>query len=309
MTGGSNRQRPQASGSGRAEMSDMRLLTTVLSVSVSVSGLVLTGHVEARAAQAAAAVRAPVASEITVRLPRIDTEVSLDGQLQEGSGADRKIETPPVEPGREVEYQISAKWRPNNYTVMTRTRVVRVRGGDRVTVDMTEDGPDDRAEIRFVPTPDSVVAEMIKMAGVTAADVVYEPGCGDGRITIAAVKAGARRGVGIDLDPVRVTESRANVRLEGLSDRIEIRQGDALDIKDLSEASVVFLYMGNEFDMLIRPILWRQLKVGARVVSHRFTMGDWDPDETRTVFDEENGEILVHRWTITQAVKDRAARQ
>jgi hypothetical protein len=61
--------------------------------------------------------------------------------------------------------------------------------------------------------------------------------------------------------------------------------------------------------MLIRPILWRQLRVGARVVSHRFTMGDWDPDETHTVYDEEHGEILVHRWTITQDVKDRAARR
>ena len=121
---------------------------------------------------------------------------------------------------------------------------------------------------------------MIKLAGVGPADVVFEPGCGDARITIEAVKAGARKGVGIDIDPERVTESRGLVKAAGLDDRIEIRQGDALDIRDLSEASVVFLYMGDHFNLLIRPHLWRELKVGARVVSHRFTMGDWKPDRT-----------------------------
>ncbi len=140
--------------------------------------------------------------------------------------------------------------------------------------------PADRAEIRYVPTPDFIVAEMIRVAGITRDDVVYEPGCGDARITIAAVKAGAKRGVGIDLDLARVADSRKRVSAAGLDGRIEIRRGDALDIKDLSEATVVFLYMGEEFDVLLRPILLKQLRVGARIVSHRFRMGDWMPDET-----------------------------
>jgi uncharacterized protein (TIGR03000 family) len=288
----------------------MRPLTAFLTVAIGMNGLVLLGPGEARAAQAAAATaQGRAAAELVVMLSRTDADLLLDDVLQEGTGWERKVRTPPLERGSEVDVKITVKWRPNNYTLMTRNRVVRVRGGESVAVDMTQESPADRAEIRYVPTPDSVVAEMIAMAGITPQDVVYEPGSGDARITIAAVKAGARRGVGIDLDQERVIEARANVRLAGLSNRIEIRQGDALDIKDLSEASVVFLYMGNEFDMLIRPILWRQLRVGARVVSHRFTMGDWDPDETHTVYDEEHGEILVHRWTITQDVKDRAARR
>jgi precorrin-6B methylase 2 len=176
-------------------------------------------------------------------------------------------------------------------------------------VDLTGEDPNDRAEIRYVPTPDFIVAEMIRMAGITSRDVVYEPGCGDARITIAAVKAGARRGVGIDLDAARVAESQKLVTAAGLQNRIEIRQGDALDIKDLSEATVVFLYMGEEFDVLLRPLLWKQLRVGARVVSHRFRMGDWTPDETITVARPTDDEVsLVHVWTITQEVKAWAAK-
>ena len=128
-------------------------------------------------------------------------------------------------------------------------------------------------------------------------------------ITIAAVKAGAKRGVGIDLDLARVGDSRKRVSAAGLDGRIEIRRGDALDIKDLSEATVVFLYMGEEFDLLLRPILLKQLRVGARVVSHRFRMGDWTPDETIPVGEPLSDEVsLVHLWTITKEIKARAAK-
>ena len=94
------------------------------------------------------------------------------------------------------------------------------------------------------------------------------------------MRAGASKGVGIDIDAERVADANTNVRSAQLEDRIEIRLGDALDIKDLSDATVVFLYMGEHFNLLLRPSLWKQLKVGTRVVSHRFTMGDWSPDRT-----------------------------
>ena len=155
----------------------------------------------------------------------------------------------------------------------------------------------------YVPTPADIADEMSKLAGVSAADVVFEPGCGDARITIAAVKRGAKRGVGIDIDPERVADSRAKVKDAGLEDKIEIRLGDALDIQDLSAATVVFLYMGDHFNLLIRPILWRELKVGARVVSHRFTMGDWKPDKTVTISSDEGGEYELHLWTVTEELK------
>jgi tRNA A58 N-methylase Trm61 len=178
---------------------------------------------------------------------------------------------------------------------------VSFRAGEPLAVDLTVDDPNDRVRVQYVPTPDHVVEEMIKLAGVSAADVVYEPGCGDARITIAAVKGGAKKGVGIDIDAERVADSRARVKEAGLEGRIEIRQGDALDIEDLSEATVVFLYMGDHFNMLIRPVLWKHLKVGARVVSHRFTMGDWKPDKTVSVGGPEEYEL--HLWTVTEDLK------
>jgi cyclopropane fatty-acyl-phospholipid synthase-like methyltransferase len=146
---------------------------------------------------------------------------------------------------------------------------------------------------------------MLKLAELTSEDVVFEPGCGDARITVAAVKAGAGRGVGIDLDPARVAEATTSVKAADLSDKIEIRLGDALDIKDLSEATVVFLYMGDDFNRLIRPLLLKHLKVGSRVVSHRFTMGDWKPDKTisRELYEDV---YRVHLWTVTDEVKARA---
>ena len=183
------------------------------------------------------------------------------------------------------------------------------RAGDAVTVDLSREDPDDRVRVIYVATPQDIAEEMVKLAGVTASDVVYEPGCGDARITIAAIKRGARRGLCVDIDADRVQESRAKVKEAGLDSRIEVRHGDALDVHDLSDATVVLLYMGDHFDMLIRPVLWKQLKVGSRIVSHRFTMGDWKPDKTVTVTSAEGGDFELHLWIITEAVKRRGGGQ
>jgi uncharacterized protein (TIGR03000 family) len=247
-----------------------------------------------------------VKSRIKITLPQDDAELFIEDKPTKATGKTREFETPPIEAGKTYEYKFTAKWRPNNYTVITRNKTVTFEAGKEVVVDLTQDDPNDRAQIRYVPTPDDIVAQMVKLAKITKDDVVFEPGCGDARITIAAVKAGAKRGVGIDLDPERVAESKANVKAAGLQDKIEIRLGDALDIKDLGDATVVFLYMGNEFDMLIRPHLWRQLKVGARVVSHRFTFGDWKPDQTVKVTGDDGDEYELHLWTITDEVKKKA---
>ena len=98
-------------------------------------------------------------------------------------------------------------------------------------------------------------------------------------------------------------ESRANVKAAGLADKIDIRLGDALEQPDLGSMTVVFLYMGDHFNLLIRPYLWKQLPVGARVVSHRFLMGDWKPDKTVTVGDDIGLPYELHLWTITEAHK------
>ena len=241
---------------------------------------------------------------MSVTVPHDDAELVVEGRAVLGSGLVREAETPPLQAGVTYKYSIATKWQPNSYTWMTRTKTVSFLAGEPIVVDLTVEDPSDRVRVVFVPTPEDVVAEMIKLAGVGPADVVYEPGCGDARITIAAVKAGAKKGVGIDIDRDRVAESRALVKAARLDDRIEIREGDALDVHDLSEATVVFLYMGDHFNLLIRPHLWRELKVGARVVSHRFTMGDWKPDRTVSVGIDDPAHEL-HLWIVTEELKRR----
>lgn len=254
-------------------------------------------------AQQQAAAAATITTTMSITMPSADAELEIEGRLIAGAGLQRTFETPPLTAGRSYQYKVVTRWRPNAYTNMSRAKVVTFRAGEPVKIDLTIDDPDDRVVVMYVPTPDYVAAEMVKLAGVTARDVTYEPGCGDARITIAAVKGGAGRGVGIDLDPERVKESRANVAAAGLSDRIEIRLGDALDQPDLGSMTVVFLYMGDHFNMLIRPHLWKQLPIGARVVSHRFLMGDWKPDKTVTVTDDYGLPYELHLWTITEEHK------
>lgn len=257
-----------------------------------------------RAVAAQATPTAPVTSPMSVTMPQVDAELVVEGRTIPGTGIAREFETPPLQRGATYTFSVAAKWQPNPYTTMTRTQTVSFRAGERIVVDLTKEDTADRVRVLYVPTSEVMVAEMIKLAGIGPADVVFEPGCGDARITIAAVKAGARKGVGIDIDPDRVAEARRLVKDAGLDDRIEIRLGDALDIRDLSEATVVFLYMGDHFNLLIRPHLWRELKVGARVVSHRFKMGDWKPDRTISLgLGDPTYEL--HLWTVTEALKRR----
>jgi hypothetical protein len=154
-------------------------------------------------------------------------------------------------------------------------------------------------------TPPSVVPAMIELAGVRSDDVVYEPGCGDARLVIAAIKAGARKGLGVDIDPDLAEVAFAQVKAAGVEDRVEIRWGNALDV-DMSDTTVVFLFMGEAFNLVMRPLLWQQLRVGARVVSNDFAMGDWKPDRTLRV-DTPTRSYVLYLWTITEEIKRKAA--
>ena len=234
-------------------------------------------------------------------LPARRARVLIDGKaITAKNGTIRDVVAPPLAAGKK-EYVVTAVWRSNDYTRFSRTRKVAPRIGEKVIVDLRKPDPKnpDRIEIRYVPTPDEVVERMCKLARVNKEDVVFDLGCGDGRIVIAAVvDFKAKKGVGIDLDPVRIRESIASAKKYGARDRVEFRVGDVLKIKDLSSASVVMLYMGDEVNLKLRPILQKTLRPGARIVSHRFGMGDWKPDKTEIVlgFDEE--EYLIHLWTI-----------
>ncbi len=149
-------------------------------------------------------------------------------------------------------------------------------------------GPD----VIFVPTPNEVVDMMLKMAGVTKKDTVYDLGCGDGRIVITAAQKFGARGVGIDIDPERVREATDNVRKAAVADRVKIVRGDLFQA-DISPATVVTLYLLTDLNLKLRPKLMKDLKPGTRVVSHAFNMGDWQPERTAEV-----GGAQVYLWRI-----------
>jgi hypothetical protein len=179
---------------------------------------------------------------------------------------------------------------------------IRLEGDGRLGT-AADDYRGPSASYGYEGTPHSVLPAMIELAGITAQDVIYEPGCGDARVLIAAIKAGAKKGLGVDIDPDLAEVAYAEVKKAQLTDRIEIRWGNALSI-DMSEATVVFLFMGEAFNLVMRPLLWKQLPLGARVVSNDFAMGDWTPD--RTVRIETPGRTYVlYRWTVTEEVKNR----
>ncbi|XHX79820.1 MAG: SAM-dependent methyltransferase [Stenomitos frigidus ULC029] len=140
-----------------------------------------------------------------------------------------------------------------------------------------------KPDVPYVPTPEAVVTEMLKLAGVSREDVVYDLGSGDGRLVVTAVKDyGARRGVGVDINPGLVRLSKENAQKAGVSDRVQFLQQDLFQT-DLRDASVVTLYLLPEINLKLRPKLLSDLRPGTRLVSHAFTMGDWKPDRTVTV--------------------------
>ena len=143
-----------------------------------------------------------------------------------------------------------------------------------------------KPEVPFVPTPNEVVAEMLRMANVGKDDVLYDLGCGDGRIVITAVKKFGCRGVGVDIDPNRIKECRENAREAGVSDSVQFILMDLFEV-DLSEATVVTLYLLPQVNIRLRPKLLRELNPGTRVVSHEFNMGDWESDATSEMETED----------------------
>jgi hypothetical protein len=157
--------------------------------------------------------------------------------------------------------------------------------------------------VGFVATPPALVTGMLDLAAVADTDVVYDLGSGDGRIVIAAARRGAR-GVGVELDSMLVEESRASADSAGVSARTEFRQAD-LFATDLRPATVVTLYLGRELNRRLRPLFFRQLRPGTRVVSQAFDMGDWPPDSVITVRSREVAATPIHLWVIPADVAGR----
>ncbi|MCC6554712.1 MAG: class I SAM-dependent methyltransferase [Polyangiaceae bacterium] len=154
-----------------------------------------------------------------------------------------------------------------------------------------------RADVPFVRTHDRIVDLILDMGGVSASDVVYDLGCGDGRIVIAAAAKRGARGVGVDIEPKLIADSRENARRAGVQDRLRFAQQDLFKT-DVREATVVTLYLLPEVNLKLRPKLLAELRPGTRVVSHMFDMGDWAPDRRA-----ELGGSTVYLWVIPARVE------
>ena len=157
-------------------------------------------------------------------------------------------------------------------------------------------------DVPYVPTPPEVVEAMLKFGNVAPGDIHYDLGCGDGRIVITAVqKFGAARGTGYDIDPERIKEANDNARQAGVTGKTKFIIGNLFDA-DFHDATVVTLYLLPEVNLRLRPKLLKDLKVGSRIVSHQFDMGDWEPDENVQI----NGRTL-YKWTVTGRAKAQFA--
>jgi SAM-dependent methyltransferase len=154
----------------------------------------------------------------------------------------------------------------------------------------------------FVPSPQAVVDRMLAMAEVTSKDTVYDIGCGDGRIVITAAKKYGAHGVGIDYDPERIRESRDNAQKAGVENLVRFIQQDAMTA-DYSPASVVTIYLLTASNLKLRPILTKQLKPGSRIVSHAFSMGDWEPLKTDTFQDDNSFSRTLYLWKTDGKVR------
>ena len=162
--------------------------------------------------------------------------------------------------------------------------------------------PDAAQLAPYVPTPQEVVDRMLQLAAVQKSDVVYDLGCGDGRIPITAARVFGARGVGVDIDPQRIAEANANAKQAGVSHLVSFRLQDAMTT-DLREATVVTLYLLSASNLKLRPILTKQLRPGARIVSHSFSMGDWQAEKVDTFTDTSGNRRTLYLWTTDGKVR------
>jgi SAM-dependent methyltransferase len=154
-----------------------------------------------------------------------------------------------------------------------------------------------KPDVIYVPTPDDVVEAMLKLAKVGKDDVVYDLGCGDGRIVITAAKKYGARGIGVDIDPQRIKESNENAQRAGVTDRVKFMQADLFTL-DFKDATVVTLYLLPQLNLKLRPKILSELKPGTRIVSHAFDMGDWKPEQTVSVPSDDQLERTIYFWTV-----------
>lgn len=153
---------------------------------------------------------------------------------------------------------------------------------------------EEHLDVPYVSTKPEVVDAMLKIANVNKDDLIYDLGCGDGRIVIMAAKEYGAKGVGVDIDPLRIKEANENAIKEGVTDHVTFIEQDLFEV-DFSKASVVTLYLLPYVNLKLRPLLLEKLKPGTRIVSNEFDMGDWKPEKQITV-----GESTIYFWTVPE---------
>jgi len=162
-------------------------------------------------------------------------------------------------------------------------------------------------DVPFVPTTDEAVQAMLTLADVKATDIVYDLGCGDGRIVIAAAKSFGARGVGIDINPVRIAEAKENAKKAAVEGKVRFEENDLFEAK-FGEATVVTLFLLPQVNLKLRPKLIEQLKPGTRVVSNTFDMGDWKPEKEFTVGGADDNDAYLSRKLYLWKIPERAAK-
>ena len=280
----------------------MRAVVLVLTAVLGLTGFSLADEPEITSG--ILELKLPYSETPPTRAPERVSKLEIDGKDHTSPRLlTRSIKVDPKK-GTDTVTVVYTYW-PNVYTRFTRTKVVKGVKGETVKVSLEKADPKmpDKIYVIYYPTPIEVVDAMCKMGSIGKDDVVYDIGCGDGRLVIQAVKKfGAKKAVGIDISAERIRECNANAKLAGVADKVTFLEKDALTIKDFSEATVVLTYMSNPLNEALRPTLQKTLKPGSRIVSHRFRMGDWKPEETKVIKAKNNygavAEFELHLWTI-----------
>jgi len=233
----------------------------------------------------------PAYLEITVPA---SARLTIDNAKTQQTGSVRRFESPPLPPGQTFTYHLKATWTEQGKEVVS-AKDVRMVAGQETKVDLRQDRSPD---VVYVPTPQEVVDKMLELADVKKGDVVYDLGCGDGRIVVTAAKKYGVKAVGFDIDPDRVRDSLENVRKNKVEDLVTIKKADIFTL-DLSEAGVVTLYLLPELNVKLMPQL-AKLKPGSRIVSHDFDMRGAKPVKVEKVKPKGNldREHPVYLWTV-----------
>ncbi len=234
-------------------------------------------------------------ANLIVQVPDALARLEVDGESTRQTGTTRRFVSPPLKPGVRYHYLFQV-WFWESGKMIVRKRTVPVRAGETTTVDLRKPAEGDvTPDVIYVPTPQAVVDKMLQMAAVKKDDVVYDLGCGDGRIVVTAAKKYGCKAVGFDIDPDRIKEARENVRKAGVGDLVTIKQEDIFK-QDLSKASVVTLYLLPELNVRLIPQL-EKLKPGSRIVSHDFPTKGIKPKQTVNIDSAEDGrEHTIYLW-------------